>query len=429
MTYVLPAGKTEPIEKIYNIGRTLGNPGQFGVAKLCTHKQNGSTHAVKIISKSKFTYIENKRHFFQEMRNEIRIMRQAKHRNIITLHEVFEDEMTLYLVMELCTGGELFDRIQERGNYSEKDAAEVLRQLFEAINWLHSMKIAHCDLKPDNFLFTAATTDIIKVIDFGMSRNVSFRKHFQAMCGTPYYVAPEVIKGHYNESCDVWSLGVVMFVMLYGYPPFYADPGPNENEKIFKLIEKGFDPRTRPGYGSYFPQAIKASDSAKELITRLLTSDVAERLTAAEALDHPWLKGETSKADALIPDSVVKSLHDFQAKNKFKTAVLGVMTDLLDDHQKTDLEATFKAMDTDGDGTISLDELKAGLRKADPNMDESKVEDIYSNLDVDGDGTISYEELLMAAVQKKLESKEERMWKAFRKFDIDGDGHITAAEL
>lgn len=272
-------GLTDKIENHYTLGRRLGESGQFGYAVLATNKKTGENRAVKVISKSRFSRSADRSYHFQQLRAEIEVMKKMEHPNLIRMYEVFESETTLFIVMELCTGGELFDRIKARGSYSEKDAALVLRQMFSGIQYMHSKGIAHCDLKPDNFLFLS-TSDAapLKIIDFGMSKFVQRRQYFQVICGTPYYVAPEVIEGKYSEHCDLWSLGVVTFVMLFGYPPFYADTeqhGDRTDDVIFQLVCKGFQNVTKDGYGAHFPKAIPISDSAKDFISKLLTLDIA----------------------------------------------------------------------------------------------------------------------------------------------------------
>ena len=155
------------------LGPQLGQPGQFGHAVLATHKASGQKRAVKVISKSKFSRASDKKLHFQELRNEIEVMRTMSHPNIIKLYEVFETESELFIVMELCSGGELFDRIKEQpdGNYSENDAADVLRQICEGLKYMHEHKIAHCDLKPDNFLFSSREKDAqVKIIDLSVER-------------------------------------------------------------------------------------------------------------------------------------------------------------------------------------------------------------------------------------------------------------------
>lgn len=425
-------GKTDDIRKLFRIGRTLGKPGQFGVAKDCRDKASGQQFAVKIIAKSKFAYSKNRDHFFKELAREIAIMQETQHENVMQLRQVFEDDLHLYLLMDKCAGGELFDRIQDRGSYSEKDAARVLRQIFEGVRYLHDRKIAHCDLKPDNFMFLEAGKETgLKIIDFGMSKHAKRGKHFEQMCGTPYYVAPEVIRGKYNTACDLWSLGVVMFVMLFGYPPFYADPnvhGKQENEAIFELVKSGFDATVRSGYGPWFPRAIPVSDSAKDLIGKLLDSDVATRLTAEEALLHPWLLGETA-SEAPISRGVLSALRKFNKECQFKNVVLNVLTDCLSEEQLDTLKASFKAIDVDNSSTITVDEMRQALKKVDTSLGDEEILRIFENHDIDGDGTISYDELVISATHRKVVAKDERLWAAFRKLDLDGNGFLTAEEL
>eukprot|EP00455_Lapot_gusevi_P013836 TRINITY_DN1682_c0_g1_i1.p1 TRINITY_DN1682_c0_g1~~TRINITY_DN1682_c0_g1_i1.p1 ORF type:complete len:491 (-),score=204.28 TRINITY_DN1682_c0_g1_i1:224-1696(-) len=430
-------GRTDNINLHYTLGQQLGQPGQFGVARLATHKRSGDQRAVKIISKARFVASKQKHIYFEGLRTEIEIMRRISEiapANIIRFYEHFEDELNLYLVMELCTGGELFDRIQEKGTYSEKDAQEVLAQMVEAVRTLHSLDIAHCDIKPDNFLFGNRDPHApLKMIDFGHSHKVGPREYLRTLCGTPYYVAPEVLRGRYNKACDMWSVGVVMFVMLFGYPPFYADPdvyGAMTDEKIFSLVKKGFTPETKPGYGPWFSSSLRISDSAKDLIAKLLKKDVAERLTADEALDHPWLKGETA-SNVPLDRSVLTSLKNFEASCKFKQAVLGYLARSVSEDVLHELRNTFARLDKNHDGSVTIEELKEALSTA-AGQDLQALQDvehIMRMVDVNGDGVISYNELLMASVQKRLDAKEERLWNAFRQFDLDGDGVISAEEI
>jgi len=248
-------------------------------------------------------------------------------------------------------------------------------------------------------------------------------------------VAPEVIEGKYAEHCDMWSLGVVMFVMLFGYPPFYADQekyGKLTDDKIFDLVKKGFDPTTKAGYGAHFPAAISASPSAKDLICKLLNLNAANRYTAAEALEHPWLTGKTASDKPIVP-KVLENLVQFDGTNRFKQAVLSVMTHTLSEDDVTALKRSFAEMDENGDGEITVDELKkamskqTGLFKGELKGDE--VQRILKMADVNGDGVLNFQELMMTCVSRKLKNKEERLWEAFCKLDLNGDGKITAQEI
>jgi len=416
----------DDIEKHYILGHQLGQAGQFGHALLATHRQTGEKRAVKVISKSKFSRASDRKLHFAELRNEIDVMRRMDHPNIIKLYDVYETANELYIVMEAMMGGELFDRIKEQpdGNYSEADAASVLRQIAEGLKYMHEHKIAHCDLKPDNFLFKDNSKDAaLKIIDFGMSKWVKRRKYFKSLRGTPYYIAPEVIQGRYTEHCDMWSVGVVMFVMLFGYPPFHAE----SDSDIFRLILAGFDPVTKKGYKAHFPQDIPASDQAKDLMSKLLTSDTAARLTAAEMLEHPWLTGGASKTP--LYKSVLNNLKDFTATSKFKTGILRIMAESMSDAELEHLRKVFKELDEDGNGKITVTELSHAMEKAGTVARKEELLALLKAADVDGDGTLSYEELLLTSVGRKLSAKEERLWSAFSKVDLNRDGKLSAQEI
>jgi calcium-dependent protein kinase len=438
-------GHTKDIRKDYKFDiehDRIGAPGQFGYAVRAIHISSGEKRAIKIVSKARFIRGNDelkRRAYFAQLRDEITVMKRMKHDNIIHFYDVYEDNFTLYVVMELCIGGELFDRIKSIGSYSEKDASIVLRQLCCALNYMHCHNIAHCDLKPDNFLFLTQSSDSpIKIIDFGMSKFCRSGTYFKTLCGTPYYVAPEVLRGRYNQHSDMWSLGVVMFVMIFGYPPFYAE----EDDEIFKLVKHGFRPITQDGYGPHFPIDIPCSQSAKDLMAKMLTLNVAERITASEALDHPWLKGHTASSQP-IGTKMLEKLRSFEANSKFKQAVLMHMTKDLSDTEIDELKKTFSIIDENGDGKITIDELSKAMTKTGSSsssasagasasatpIDMKEVERLFIAADIDQNGVIDYNEMLMTAINRKLLAKEERLWDAFRTLDVDGDGVITKQEI
>jgi calcium-dependent protein kinase len=421
-------GKTERLDKFYDLGKPIGEPGQFGQAYLVTHKGTKEIRAVKVISKQKFRSEQDRDFHFRQLRDEISILTEMSHPNIIKFFEVFESSGHLYIVMECCRGGELFDRIREQksGAYSEKDSVGVLKQIISGLKYMHDRKIAHCDLKPDNFLFlTSAADSPLKIIDFGMSKHVQRRKYLTSFRGTPYYVAPEVLEGKYAEHCDIWSFGVVMFVMLFGFPPFHA----NSDEEIFKKIKAGFENKTKKGYGNWFPAAIPCSEDAKDLIARCLNSDKAVRLNATEVLEHKFFHGGASATPFVA--TVATNLKEFCANTKFKVQVLSLMTSMLDQDELGSLKRVFHEIDANGDGQITAEELREAFKRQ--GLQDaavlSQVDSLMKMADVNGDGVLSYEELVMTSVQRKLQNKEERLWEAFCKFDKDLDGSITASEI
>merc|ERR1719233_222021 len=288
-----------------------------------------------------------------DLRAEIEVMQSLSHKNIIKLHNVYETQF------------ELYDEITKRGNYTEKDASLVVIQIFRGVAHMHQKGIAHCDLKPDNLLFHA--DGVLKIIDFGMAKRIPRSRFLKRMCGTPYYTAPEIIKGQYHKSADCWAIGVIMFVMLYGYPPFYVDPrkyGNRENDMIYKQIKKGFVPKVKDGYGRHFPSSIETSAEGKDLIKHLLRKDVAARLTAVEAIDHKWFASASS--DRKISAQVQASLTTFRKANRFKTTVLNMFKDIqIDADKRQKMKQEFNEMDKDKNGQICWDEFKSTVCKLD----------------------------------------------------------------
>lgn len=370
------------------------------------------------------------------MRNEILILQSVEHPNICKLFDLYEDESDLYLVLELCEGKELFDRITERRHYTEMDACFVIKQICEGLEFLHKRKIAHCDLKPDNFLFkTMEEKSALSIIDFGMSKRLRTREKLHNLRGTPYYIAPEVLRYDYSEACDMWSVGVVMFVMLCGFPPFVAET----DDEIYKKIEKGFFPMVKDGYGPWFPKTIPLSKAAMDLITKLLDPDTAKRLTASEALDHPWLQGGKDVPTTPLPTDVLKGLAQVAKRTKFTTGVLAFLSKCVADgdnaeslggrEETTRLMKMFNEIDTNGDGLLSSEEIAAALTKTKNASQKAEIENLVKIADEDGDGQLSVKELMMAATSRYLISKEERLWRAFQMLDKDKSGLLTRVEI
>eukprot|EP00350_Pseudokeronopsis_sp_OXSARD2_P000617 CAMPEP_0170540916 /NCGR_PEP_ID=MMETSP0211-20121228/810_1 /TAXON_ID=311385 /ORGANISM="Pseudokeronopsis sp., Strain OXSARD2" /LENGTH=212 /DNA_ID=CAMNT_0010843473 /DNA_START=58 /DNA_END=696 /DNA_ORIENTATION=+ len=205
--------------------------GSFAKVQRGTNKKTGEKVAIKIIAKEALE-LEDK----IALQNEIDILTQVDHPNIVKLYEIFEDETTYYLVMELMTGGELFDQIMEKEFYSEKEAAETIRPIIDAIQYCHSLNIIHRDIKPENLLYSSKNPEkaIIKVSDFGLARYISVKTLATTTCGTPGYVAPEILEQKpYGKECDYWSIGVVLYILLCGFPPFYDE----ENNVLFDKIK------------------------------------------------------------------------------------------------------------------------------------------------------------------------------------------------
>jgi len=314
---------------------------------MCVHRESGAQRAVKVLRKSQMDAEEQKMLF-----NEINILKSLDHPNIIKMFEFFEDEKRYYLVTEICKGGELFDEIINRGKFTERDAAVLIKQLLMCINYCHKKNIVHRDLKPENILLEANKEfDQIKIIDFGTSVVLDNGKFLEEKLGTPYYIAPEVLNKKYNQTCDIWSTGVIVYILLSGIPPFN---GPSDEEIMKKVRTGKFS----------FQDACWAgiSDKAKDFITQLLTFDVSKRPTAEDAINHPWIKemSVTTVSTAIVNDAFT-NLRSFRADVKLKAATYSfIASQLLSSKEKENLQKVFKQFDANGDGKLSKDEIKAG---------------------------------------------------------------------
>jgi len=272
--------EAEALTGKYQIKQELGR-GAFSVVKMGINKTTGEKVAIKIIDRH-----DVGKDYEKNLRMEMDILKRVDHPNIIALHEMIEAGNKLYFVMELVTGGELFDRIVEKGSYSEEDAKILVRKIVSAIDYLHKQNIAHRDLKPENLLVKSIEDDTeVKIADFGLSKIIDKDKMMQTACGTPGYVAPEVLNAEgYDKEVDMWSVGVITYILLCGFPPFYSESVPEVFEQIMKAE---YD------YPEEYWDEISAE--AKDFIDHLLVVDVSKRLTAVEALNHPWLRASTRK--------------------------------------------------------------------------------------------------------------------------------------
>ena len=273
---ILEAAHASCLGDRYALGEQLGW-GQFGVIRSCSDMVTGEALACKSIAKDRLTSPDDVR----GVRLEIEVMaRLSGHPNVVDLKAVYEDQDSVHLVMELCAGGELFHRLQERGCFPEHEAAALFRYLMEVVAHCHSKGIVHRDLKPENILLVSRSpSSPIKLADFGLATYTQPGQRLSGTVGSPFYIAPEVLAGGYNEAADVWSAGVILYILLSGIPPFWG----KTKSKIFECIrstELRFpsDPWDR------------VSDSAKELITGMLQRDPGQRLTAEQVLEHSWIR-------------------------------------------------------------------------------------------------------------------------------------------
>jgi calcium-dependent protein kinase len=423
----VPFGK--PIEEVYDgvhTGVVLGS-GISGLVRLVTHKATGVQYAVKCLD---LGLVETEEGLLQ-LREEIYIMCQLDHPNIVRLEEVYESHSEIYLVQELCYGGELFDRLDDQPDYhyTEAQCARLVKQMMCSVRYLHLKGIIHRDLKLENFLFSTASPDSeLKMIDFGLSKHFKFGEVQHEAVGTPYTVSPEVIKGSYDERCDIWAIGVIAFLLLSGDPPFGGCGGPESLMEVRSNILRG--------KFAFEPQDIWANVSsvARDFIRCLLVTDPNKRPTAREAQKHKWLQEWASRSrkasDNTLNANVVKALVTFKEYSDMRKLLCEVLSFTLLPEQIQDLRVEFEKMDTDGSGEISLTALKkvlmenagAGSLGA---LTEEEVQDIFDAMRVRKSETrIHWHEFIAASLsQCKVDDRNLRL--AFDRLDNDHKGFIT----
>ncbi|NXD12027.1 KCC1G kinase, partial [Nothocercus nigrocapillus] len=293
--------QTSNIRKNFIFMEALGS-GAFSEVFLVKQRSTGKLFALKCIKKSPLTRDSS-------LENEIAVLKKIKHENIVTLEDIYESTTHFYLVMQLVSGGELFDRILERGVYTEKDASVVIHQVLTAVKYLHENGIVHRDLKPENLLYlTPEENSKIMITDFGLSK-MEQNGIMSTACGTPGYVAPEVLtQKPYSKAVDCWSIGVITYILLCGYPPFYEE----SESKLFEKIKEGY-------YEFESPFWDDISESAKDFIKHLLEKNPNTRFTCEEALRHPWINGNTALHRDIYP-SVSAQIQKNFAKSKWRQA-------------------------------------------------------------------------------------------------------------
>ena len=457
--------------------------GQFGTVVRCRNRQHLYAVALKAVAKSNFPkqYDDAKRKkkfqsTLETLQNEVKQLRKLTgHPSIVALYEVLETSTHLYFATEICKGQELFHAISHYGAFSESDAASVMKDILSAINFMHSHSVMHRDLKPENILLTirAEKSSVggkkgkamcsVKVVDFGLA---SDEKRSNIQAGTPYYIAPEVLNASetrgtsYGKECDIWSLGVILYIMLCGYPPFYGE----SDQEIYDRIKKGFE-TLDDRYPAEDWDTI--SSSAQDLIQQMLTFKPQNRPTADVCRNHAWITEQGPTIGLALHDAVMAKLVKFQNfvrrqrrwwgcwllcfgccvfvvcfwqhckklidffpsfQNKFKQVAKRLIAETLDDRDIAHLKEAFNQYDTDGDGTISIVEMRNALTHG-----KSKLKNIDQNfldsLDIDGDGMIDYSEFLVATMRTKHWHTTERLRLAFDQLDVDNSGQLDRDEV
>ncbi len=399
--------------------------GSFASVYKVQNKITDSIRAMKIINKSATCSEEDDKEIF----NEINILRTLDHPNILKIFEFYSNKESYSLVTELCSGGELFQEIVEKGPFNEKYSAYVIYQILSAINYCHNMKIIHRDLKPENILIVDRDKNNyprIKICDFGTSKMFEKGAVQRKLVGSSYYIAPEVLKKHYDEKCDIWSCGVILYILLSGRPPF---GGENDKEIMQRVAIGKYDLISEPFN--------KISGTCIDLIQKLLIKEPKKRISAEEALKHNWFKANKSKElfnqikDENTLKKLILNLKTYRRDSIIQETALAYLVHNFP-QMKDVVNACklFNQIDVNGDGKINKQELLKGLQqKIKSHTLKQDVDQIFKNIDMDNNGYIEYEEFVRAAVSKERFINENVLRFAFRYFDKDDSGEITFNEI
>lgn len=356
------------------------------------------------------------------LRNELEVFLTLDHPHIMRLRDIYEDAHRVTMVTEILEGGDLLERIVQLNGYSEGDAAQATSQMLRAVLYMHNLDIVHRDIKCEHFLYDTLEGRHLKLIDFGFSRTLKNRRNKKMMhgCGTINYMAPEVLRCLYTNKCDLWSLGVVVYVMLLGTLPF---EGKNQEHLFDQILE-----------GSYrTDQAAWAnlSSHATQFLKGLLQVNPDERLSAKDALQHPWITmppEESGDVVDAVRTSVVTSLCQFTKISRFRRACMYMVALSLTNEERMQVRQDFLKMDLDKQGTISFYELKHALQKT-VSMPDEEVSHIFNLIDKDCSGRVDYSEFLTAMMSSRIALRSTDVREAFCRFDRDGSGFITLDDL
>jgi len=399
------------LEDDYEITQKVLGSGYNGVVRMGVSKVNKNVKcAVKAF---KLSGLQGEKR--QQLESEVEIFLVMDHPHVTRLFDVYEASDTLNLVMECMEGGELFDRVTELKQFSERDAADAVWQMLLALNYLHSHNIVHRDLKLENFLYDQKNSNHLKLIDFGFSKVWEPNVKMHVSCGTLSYVAPEVLDKNYTAQCDLWSLGVIVFILLAGYMPFSGSEAvQTQNIQAGKYKMK--------------PERWKnVSEHASGFVKQLLQVDPKKRLTCQQALDHDWIVNR-HKYKTEVSSDICEAFRSFNQATKFKRVCLEMMAWSLSNDERAKVREYFVTMDKSQQGTITLAELREVMVNK-FHISDQETKEIFEAMDTNHDDEIHYNDFLAAMVSTRIAVHDDLLKQAFKKFDVDNTGYITVENL
>eukprot|EP00941_MAST-03F_sp_MAST-3F-sp1_P003227 g3227.t1 len=406
--------KYEGVDKFGQLGK-----GSIGTIKEVVRRVDGEKFALKIVRTN------GNRGALDNILNEINLLSQTSHPNVIKIYESYEEVThNIYMVMQLCSGGDLFTRLLEapQDHFNERSCAQLMSQILQSVNYLHSKKIVHRNLKLENFLFEGTSAgSLLKLSDFGFAEKVKslIKTTFSSRVGTSYYIAPEVLQRNGTAASDMWSVGVIAYMIIGGKPPF---DGANDVEILNKV-----------SIGEYKmddPVWSKISDEARSFVKGLLVFNPGERLTAKEALNHPWMTRAIEEHPTVHFDTkICENLKKFKTFSELKRHAISAVAFSLPADEIRKLESEFLGADKDHDGFITLEELKGAIREVSTTLSDDEVKEIFACLDIHHDGKIELREFVAACLSTQVYMNEHKLADAFHSLDVEHTGSISKTGL
>lgn len=400
---------------------------QLGVGASCsvnsvTCKETGKKYAMKELRMD----VSSSKEMWDIEVCLLKILGDHPHQNVLHFEDAFQDEKNYYILTALCEGGELFDRVAN-GTFSERKAAYYTKMMLESVAHCHTLHLCHRDLKPENFVFDDSREDAnMRLIDFGVAKVLQDDEKNADALGSPYYVAPEVLDDVFQrtgkswKASDMWSIGVIIFLFVVGYPPFNSTGNGDETEEIYNAIST--TTHTWPKWAKK-----KLSPEVMDLVNKLLNKDPFARPTALEALKHPWV-GSNTVSNAPVDKAVVEALNGFRSACRLKKAVAKVVGNRMTPDDIAHVEILFKQFDKNGDGRLGPEEISAMMAHIGQGSKAARA--MLEMADADGDGGLNFEEFKTVQATAQVDAQTDAQKKAtFDMFDKDGDGGITGAEL
>ena len=417
------------IEDNYKIISKLGK-GSFGSVFKVQNIKTNEIRALKVIKKTSIIYQDDDHKFLKE----IEILIKLEHPNIIKIYEYYTDDINFYLITDYISNGELYNYVYKAKSFNERQTQYIMKQVLCAVNYLHLNNIAHRDIKLENILVEQEITSNdeqllnVKLIDFGTSNYVKTENtnYFTVKVGSPFYMAPEVLNKKYNNKCDIWSCGVIMFMLLRGHPPFKGE----NQEELFKSIQNDI---------INYNEMTELSELAKELMSKMLERNVDLRYSADECLKHKWMKIYNEKSEVMkteVVTSALNNISNYNATEKLQQATMAYIVHFISFNKEVeDLKTVFNEFDKNKDGLLTFEEIDHAFTRYCTNKglqnftQKNKLIQMLDEIDTEKTGHISYEQFLRISIDQREILNENNLRSAFEKFDTNKDGKLSKEEI